>query len=76
MLVPIVTTTAKRMAGMMKLLSKLTGGTGASFILFKTMLDPAGFGSDPSPDPEFLLEPWQRVGHEPFDVARVLSGDR
>jgi hypothetical protein len=73
MIVPIITTAERRMCNMMKLLAKLTNGTGSSFIIFKTMPDQTSFDTAPQPSPTFLAEPWERVGHPRFDLLRELS---
>jgi hypothetical protein len=73
MIVPIITTAEHRMHNMMKLLNKLTGGKGSSFIIFKTMPDLMSFDAAPQPTSAFLSEPWERVGHPPLDLLRQLG---
>jgi hypothetical protein len=65
--VPIVTTNAARLASMMRLLERITGGAGAKNILFKTFPAFTSPGKPPPPSGLMLTEDWQRVGHPPFN---------
>lgn len=63
--VPIVTTNATRLLSMMRLVERMTRGTGSKSILFKTF--PAFTEKPPPPSGHMLAENWQRVGHPPFN---------
>jgi len=68
--VPIVTTNPVRLASMMRLLERITGGAGSQHILFKTF--PAFTSSEKPPPPSgrMLTEDWARVGHPLFNFLR------
>ena len=72
-LVPFVTTNPIRMNAMMALVEELSGGRGSKMILFKNIPDFSVFESFPPPTGHFLTEPWQRVGHPPFDIVGELK---
>jgi hypothetical protein len=67
MYVPLVTTNAARLASMMKVLERITGGAGSRTILLKTF--PAFTSSEkpPAPTGHMLTADWQRVGFPPFN---------
>lgn len=65
--IPIITTNAARMSSMMRLLEKITLGTGAKNILFKTFPAFTAPGSPPPPSGHMLTDDWQRVGYPPFN---------
>ena len=65
--VPVVTTTAARLASMMRLLQRITGGAGSKNILFKTFPSFTSPEKPPAPSGHMLTEDWQRVGHPPFN---------
>jgi hypothetical protein len=68
-LIPIVTTNEARMRSMMALLSRLEPGAFAKRFLFKHIPSLIAI-EKPAPSNGLLLEPWQRVGCEPFSVAQ------
>jgi len=68
--VPFVTTNAARCASMMKLLGRITGGTGSKTIVFKTFPAFTSFEKPPPPSGQMLTEDWQRVGYPPFNFLR------
>ena len=65
--VPFVTTNAARLASMMKILERITGGAGSRTLLFKTFPAFTSFRKPPPPSGHMLTEDWQRVGHPPFN---------
>ena len=65
--VPIVTTNPVRLASMMKLLERITGGAGSKHILFKTFPAFTSAEKPPPPSGRMLTEDWARVGHPPFN---------
>jgi hypothetical protein len=65
--VPFVTTNAARLASMMKLLERITGGVGSKMVLFKTFPAFTSFEKPRPPSGHMLTEDWQRVGHPPFN---------
>ncbi len=73
MMVPFVTTSEKRMKNMMKLLDKITEGRGARYIIFKHLPNLASIEKTPEPTDLLLTDPWERVGHEPFDILSELK---
>jgi hypothetical protein len=68
--VPFITTNAVRLASMMRLLERITGGAGTRFILFKTFPAFTSFEKPPPPSGRMLGEDWQRVGYPPFNFLR------
>ena len=71
--VPIITIGEVRMQSMMRLLLKLTDGKGSRHILFKHVDDFASFANFPPATGHMLTEPWQRAGHEPFDILKEIG---
>lgn len=65
--VPFITTNATRLKSMMKVLERITGGTGSKIILFKTFPAFTSYEIPPPPSGHMLTEDWQRVGHPPFN---------
>jgi hypothetical protein len=65
--VPFVTTNAARLTSMMKLLERITGGSGSKIILFKTFPTFTSFEKPRPPSGHMLTEDWQRVGYPPFN---------
>lgn len=68
LLVLNVTTNERHMRNIMQLVDEMTGGSGNTFLLFKTMPSLASLEKAPLPTPHMLMEPWQRVKHEPFRI--------
>ena len=68
--VPFVTTNAARLASMMRLLERITGGAGSKTILFKTFPAFTSFEPPPPPSGHMLTDDWQRVGHPPFNFLK------
>lgn len=67
--VPIVTANAARLASMMRLLDRMTGGAGSKIFLFKAC---PGFSSNGKPEPpsgDMLSGDWQRVRFPPFNFV-------
>ena len=65
--VPIITTNGSRLASMMRLLERITGGNGSKIFLFKTFPAFTSFEKPPPPSGRMLTEDWQRVGYPPFN---------
>jgi hypothetical protein len=67
--VPFITTSSARLASMMQLLNRQTGGRGSKIFLFKTF---PSFTSPepPAPSGHMLTEPWQRVGFPSLSLDR------
>jgi len=65
--VPLITTNEARLASMMKLLERITGGAGSRLFLFRTFPAFASCERSPAPSGEMLIADWQRVGHPPFN---------
>ena len=65
--VPFVTTNAARLGSMMKVLERLTGGTGSRTFLFRTFPAFTSFEKPPAPSGHMLTQDWQRVGHPRFN---------
>jgi len=65
--VPFITTNAMRLTSMMRLLHRVTGGTGSMNILFKTFPIFTSHEPPPPPSGHMLTQDWQRVGHPPFN---------
>jgi hypothetical protein len=59
------------MQNIMSLVSKLSDGKGASYLLFKTMPSLASLEKVPAPDASMLTEPWSRAGFEPFEIHKT-----
>jgi hypothetical protein len=72
MLVPIVTVSGTHMVNMIDLVLSLTGGRGASYLLFKILPDFVSVERTITPDLSILAEPGQRAGHPPFDILKEL----
>jgi hypothetical protein len=68
--VPFITTSAPRLASMMELLGRLTGGRGSKIFLFKTFPSFTSPERPPAPSGHMLTEPWQRVGFPPLALDR------
>ena len=71
LLVLNVTTSEAHMQNIMTLVSKLTEGKGASYLLFKTMPSLASFETAPLPDACMLTKPWSRAGFDPFEIHKA-----
>jgi hypothetical protein len=65
--IPFVTTTVSRLASMMALLERITGGAGARQFLFKTFPAFTSYEKPPPPSGHMLTEDWARVGYPPFN---------
>jgi Replication-relaxation len=67
--VPFITTSSARLASMMQLLERQTGGRGSKILLFKT--SPSFTSPEPSSAPggHMLTIPWQRVGFPPLYLS-------
>ncbi|MCC8977578.1 replication-relaxation family protein [Bradyrhizobium acaciae] len=70
LLVLTVTTSSAHMDNILTLVRDLCGEKGASYLLFKTMPSLASLERAPSPDTYLLTAPWQRAGHEPFEIHK------
>jgi len=70
LLVLTVTTSETHMNNILKLARELFGEKGASYLLFKTMPSLASLERAPSPDAQLLTGPWQRAGHDPFEIHK------
>lgn len=53
----------------MRVLQEITNGKGSTMFLFKTMSALGDGLKAPEPSPHMLLEPWEREGHEPFNIG-------
>jgi hypothetical protein len=53
------------------LVSELTGGKGATYLLFKSMPSLGDFAPPPAPDGHLLTQPWQRAGHADFLLTQT-----
>jgi hypothetical protein len=71
LLVLNVTTSEAHMQNIMSLVSTLSDGKGASYLLFKTMPSLASLEKAPAPDTCMLTEPWLRAGFEPFELHKA-----
>lgn len=70
---PFVAINEGRMVAMMNVLSEITGGKGSSHIVFKHLPNFNHRDQYPPANSDFLLAPWRRVGHEPFDFLQELK---
>ncbi len=64
LLVLNVTTNDRHMQNLMRLVEEVTGGTGSTCLLFKTMPSLASLEQAPLPTSHMLAAPWQRVAYE------------
>ena len=69
--VPIITTNEARLASMMKVLERMTGGQGSRIFLFRTFPAFASCDRSPTPSGEMLTGDWQRVGYPPFNFVTL-----
>lgn len=74
LIIPIIALSDTRIDSMMRELNDITDGEGASNIIFKSMSDFTRGYPVEKPTPAFMLEPWKRVGHPPFNFKEVLDG--
>ena len=65
--VPFITTNPTRLASMMKVLERITGGVGSRGILFKTFPAFTTYDIPPPPSGHMLTDDWQRVGYPSFN---------
>jgi hypothetical protein len=65
--IPFITTNTARLASMMRLLERLTGGAGSRSILFRTLPLFTSFDEPRRPSGHMLTDGWQRVGYPPFN---------
>jgi hypothetical protein len=70
LLVLTVTTNDRHRENIMRLVQEVTTGKGSTLLLFKTMPSLTSLEAAPVPTPEFLTEPWHRVGHPDFFIDR------
>jgi hypothetical protein len=73
MLVPFVTINEQHRKNMIELVTLITKGKGASYLLFKTMRDLMSVERTIVPDDKILAAPWQRAGRNPFDILGELG---
>jgi hypothetical protein len=71
LLVLNVTTSEQHMQNIISLVSTLTDGKGASYLLFKPMPSLASLERAPTPDASMLTEAWSRAGFEPFEIHKA-----
>jgi hypothetical protein len=71
LLVLNVTTSEQHMQNIMSLVSKLSDGKGASYLLFKTMPSLASLEKAPIPDASMLTEAWSRAGFDRFEIHKT-----
>jgi hypothetical protein len=67
---PFITTNAARLASVMKLLARMTNGSGSKVLLFKTLPPFTSFEKPLLPSGDMLTEDWQRVGYPPFNFLK------
>jgi hypothetical protein len=72
LLATFVTTSERRMKNIMALLDRLTEGQGSPHILFAAMPH-LHQELVPMPTDAFFSQPYQRVGHPPFDLLQELK---
>ncbi len=65
--VPVITTNTVRLASMMELLKRITGGKGSKIFLFKTFPAFTSFEKPRPPSGHMLTEDWHRVGYPLFN---------
>lgn len=71
--VPIVTVGEARKESIRRLLLKLTDGRGSERILLKSTTDFASWDAPPPASDHMLSTPWERAGHPPFEILKVLG---
>lgn len=72
-LVPFITISETHKQSMMRLVEEISGGKGSRTLLFRSIADFSSFETFPKPTGHFLTEPWERVGHPPFDIVHELK---
>jgi hypothetical protein len=70
LMVLTVTTNDRHRQNIMRLAHEVTAGKGSPVLLFNTMPSLTSLEKAPLPTPEFLTEPWLRVGHPDFFIER------
>ena len=68
--VPFITNSATRLASMLELLGRQTGGRGSKILLFKTFPSFTSPERPPAATGHMLTEPWQRLGFPPLSLDR------
>jgi Replication-relaxation len=68
-LVLTVTPFVQHMRNIMALVGELATGGKSTLFLFRTMSSLGDFQQAPSPAPDILTGPWQRVGYEPLSIS-------
>ena len=67
---PFITTNGSRLVSVMKVLERMTNGTGSRFLLFKTLPLFTSFEKPLAPSGHMLTEDWRRVGYPPFNFLK------
>lgn len=68
--VPFITTSAARLASMIELVNRLTGGRGAKIFLFRTFPGFTSAERPPAANGHMLTGPWQRAGFPSLTLDR------
>lgn len=67
-IVPFVTINETHKRAIMRVVEKLTDGKGSKLFIFKSLPNFASFENFPPPTGHMVTEPWERVGHPPYDI--------
>ena len=73
-IIPFITINETHKRALMRVLELLTNGKGSKLFIFKSMPNFASFENFPSPTGHMVTEPWERVGHPPYDILKELKG--
>ena len=74
-IVPVITINEAHKRSLMRVLENLTDGHGSKVFIFKSMPNFASFENFPPPTGHMVTEPWERVGHPPYNIIDELKGD-
>jgi len=73
-IIPFITINETHKRALMRVLELLTNGKGSKLFIFKSIPNFAAFENFPPPTGHMIDQPWDRVGHEPYDIVKELKG--
>jgi hypothetical protein len=73
-IIAFITINEAHKKSLMRVVDKITEGHGSKLFIFKSIPNFASFESFPPPAGHMVSEPWDRVGHPPYDILNELKG--
>lgn len=73
-IIPFITINETHKRSLMRVLENITEGHGSKLFIFKSIPNFASFEKFPPATGHMVTEPWERVGHPPYDILKELEG--